>query len=99
MPNLGEYFGRCYLVFSNVHSTANKTVWGDIRLTREEAVIPVAEPLWSVCLALGGAAFASKKGQRRAVRQRGQGTGAQHRTCACPNQLRSGRVWGYLPRG
>jgi len=65
MPNLGEYFGRCYLVFSNVHSTANKTVWGDMRLAREEAVTVIPEPLWAVCLALGGVAFASKKAKSR----------------------------------
>jgi len=65
IPNLGQYFGRCYLVFSNIHSTANKTVWGDIRLTREEVATIIPEPLWVVCLALGGVASASKKTKGR----------------------------------
>lgn len=71
VPNQGKYFGRCYLMFSNVHSTANKTVWGDIRLIWQEQVPSIPEPLLVMWLAmwvgLGGAAFASKKGQRDAV--------------------------------
>jgi len=71
IPSLGRYYGRCYLMFSNVHSTANKTVWGDIKLTWEEQVASIPESLlvtWlAMWLGLSCAALASREGRGDAV--------------------------------
>ena len=46
--------GRYYLVFSNAFSIADKTVWGDIKLTWEERALPIPEAFWAMWLVLVG---------------------------------------------